>query len=532
MKSPPKIEPGIKPNTDLDEWDTDNPALDDDDVYCLENLEEFQSTVFPSTAPPFDIHVSLSKTSYPREESSIPGLSMPTPAQRKFGSSITEQGSSSNPGRHNPSHPLYDQLLSREESAVSSLYGTSENEQAFPERDLIMRDASNHPLSSVDESSIADFSIPFYPPSVIHAEESSTSNLYSTGQLQQHDISVSFFGEASSIPGLDIPLHLQPVHPHSSNNISIHVSIQQQPPVGPSTSLIRDASIPGLGIPSQPPAWPKRSLPEDSSEGCPPLKRRKTVVGSLARIIPAPHYYTPPPLVPFPATGFPTTFFRNSKPLAVSPHTLDAIQPLYSDPLTRCAWVIPVRGSFPWHGCSSASFLEDDDLGRCTTLPGRIDQEDKILWTSDAIKSFWTFLIEVRKAKTCGALGLSFHTAPSTSSLQPSTMDRNNIDSSIHHDERGPYDESQSSVETGWIRGGRLVDVDHIKIYVDGCYVVKVRNVVHAWSYQFKAKDGESQIMQTGQDDKVVVGNETKIRLLRGSRIVLIDERSRAIMTC
>ena len=66
-----------------------------------------------------------------------------------------------------------------------------------------------------------------------------------------------------------------------------------------------------------------------------------------------------------------------------------------------------------------------------------------------------------------------------------------------------------------------LSDVDHIKVYHDTANTMYVRNILDAWSYEENIN-----IMSSSVD--ILRGK--KIRMLKGAVLVLLNEKSEAIL--
>jgi hypothetical protein len=70
--------------------------------------------------------------------------------------------------------------------------------------------------------------------------------------------------------------------------------------------------------------------------------------------------------------------------------------------------------------------------------------------------------------------------------------------------------------------------VDHIKVYHDVEYAMLLRNVWDAWGFLPQVKGAEVVIDQNkwaGGDAKL-----KKIRILKGAKLVLVDERSKGVL--
>ncbi|KAJ7093927.1 hypothetical protein B0H15DRAFT_776339, partial [Mycena belliarum] len=217
----------------------------------------------------------------------------------------------------------------------------------------------------------------------------------------------------------------------------------------------------------------KRSLSEPPDEP-PPSKRRKLDMASLGGILPQPHALPSPASISTKTQSVPA--YSRKKPIPIAPHALPILPP---PPYSRRSWVIPLRGVLPWEHATSAVFLLDP-----TDPPEPPDPKthEEIAWTAAALRSFWSFLISARDLH---AVGLSFHVM---SSVEPSTV-------------------LSSHQGIGTLP---LVYSDHIKVYHDAAHSMRIRNLLHVWAFE--------------------PGDGVKIRLLKGARLVLLDERSKGIL--
>ena len=141
----------------------------------------------------------------------------------------------------------------------------------------------------------------------------------------------------------------------------------------------------------------------------------------------------------------------------------------------------------------------------------------EIVWTKDAIRAFWNFLVDLRSAGRLGPLGLSFHAAPAPQAVSSTrtTITRN----------RSTANGTRLIEEQDTISGAQKVQrmtahgVDHFKVYHDAVQSCRLRNVLNAWAF-------------THDDDQVVSGAVKKGRLLKGAILALLDEASRGVLTC
>jgi len=140
-------------------------------------------------------------------------------------------------------------------------------------------------------------------------------------------------------------------------------------------------------------------------------------------------------------------------------------------------------------------------------------------WTHSSLRSFWAFLLDVREKRASGVIGLSFH----ASRNDAQTSQTVNTTSSLipeHGNQQTP--EPHLIFETGTIAttisAHRVVlsNVDHIKVYHEASNAMHLRNLFHLWSYVVSP----STVSQP----------QEKIRVLKGARLALVDERSRGIL--
>lgn len=238
---------------------------------------------------------------------------------------------------------------------------------------------------------------------------------------------------------------------------------------------------------------------------CPPIplpgsthtdSRKRFFDQSLYRVIPQvslrsrtryghlhaqPHICPAPDDPPSPSTtnekGF-TRYLANNKPIPVPPHTQATVDAVLEDPYARCAWIIPVRGSLPWADCTAASVLDPEHASDHTPDEGHSRQ---IIWTPDALRQFWEFLLQLREGGALGSVALSFHAASTV--CQESAPGTAAVD-----------------VETR-----PLLATDYVKVYHSVRYALRLRHVLYAWRFE---------------------GVE---RVLKGARLVLVDSRGQVL---
>ncbi|KAJ7216505.1 hypothetical protein GGX14DRAFT_604977, partial [Mycena pura] len=259
---------------------------------------------------------------------------------------------------------------------------------------------------------------------------------------------------------------------------------------------------------------PKRSATEASVVIEPPLKRRKLEVGTLRDVIPQPHIVASE-MASVATKNSTSPAYSRTKPIPIPPHTL----PLPDPPFARRSWVIPVRGTLPWQHATSAVVLLDP------TDPNPPSHDDELAWTPPALSAFWSFLLKVRAKKQLGPLGLSFnvsrsHYSSANSNSQPAGTGTYTEYSVMGAQPVIPSLDSEPPSAVSSVRqlpltvttSVPLLSVDHIKVYHDAINSMVIRNVLDAWRFE----SGEM--------------GSYKIRLLKGARLVLLDERSKGIL--
>lgn len=149
-------------------------------------------------------------------------------------------------------------------------------------------------------------------------------------------------------------------------------------------------------------------------------------------------------------------------------------------------------------------------------LPVPAAQPYEIMWAPDALQHFWTFLRSIQQAKHLGPLSLSFHAAAANTfpSLSEPVWESNH-----------PYYLQSPRLTTGYsddfapdICEAHLEGVDYIKVYHDVPYSLSLRGILDAYRYE----------QVNGQVSGRSGANDRKIRILKGARLVFMDERSKA----
>ncbi|KAH9931945.1 uncharacterized protein B0H18DRAFT_71441 [Fomitopsis serialis] len=281
----------------------------------------------------------------------------------------------------------------------------------------------------------------------------------------------------------------------------------------------------------------KRKPPESAATRL--LKKRQNVSDiSLHKIIPGPHFCPPPdviPQVPVPKIGL-KKYLSENAPFPIPPHNQGSIRDALSDEYARSAWIVPIRGKVPWRGCSAATVLEPKQASKQGYFgalgprgphdPAPNDNPDsQIVWTHDALVAFWAFLLQLRAGGALGPLSLSFDVArtqpePSTSSTTRGVVVGHAVDSTPNGP--GSTARTSSSNPSQDVRS-TLLGMDHFKIYHDTRYTINLRHVLYAWSYEPRHSEAVEEIFGSAIP-------KDKIRMFKYARLVLLDERSKAIL--
>lgn len=260
-------------------------------------------------------------------------------------------------------------------------------------------------------------------------------------------------------------------------------------------------------------------------------------------LISKPHFHLPPSPSPPVRPKVPTPPYTKSIPTPYGRHTVSSIQEfLLSD--SRGAWIIPVRGILPWQESTTASILKpitelslaystqalsnNTPQGSNIDLPNGVSESGEIIWTQTSLVSFWNFLLTLRQANTLGPLSLSFHAAPSHPHSHAYSLSSPEYSLSSKGDDTGRNVLRSDSDDGAHLCRIPLLAVDHIKVYHDVEYAMLLRNVWDAWGFLPQVKGAEVVIDQNkwaGGDAKL-----KKIRILKGAKLVLVDERSKGVL--
>ncbi|KAF9011818.1 hypothetical protein BDQ17DRAFT_1344896 [Cyathus striatus] len=238
-----------------------------------------------------------------------------------------------------------------------------------------------------------------------------------------------------------------------------------------------------------------------------PRKRRKLDHGPLHGILPQPHIH---PSNSMKLRRFTKIHpYRKTKPMAIPPYTIPLPLPSEYD---RCAWIIPVRGILPWEHCSSASVLDPSQQ-----IPLRLDaDENQMYWTHKALDAFWEFLLKLKDVGSVGSLGVSFHASSSYQSSM-SSINPPFIHSISQNHSTSKSEPSERSASVPRIT---LSSVDYIKVYQETRNAMYVRTALDAWAYNVHADDNGSLRTE----------GPTKVRVLKGARLALVDARSKGML--
>lgn len=227
--------------------------------------------------------------------------------------------------------------------------------------------------------------------------------------------------------------------------------------------------------------------------------------------------------------------YSKAKPTAIPPYTTETVVEYLADSCARCSWIIPLRGSPPWEMCTPALILASSfaqDAGKPEVFPSGpvqniigsevLQATAEISWTHNAILDFWNFLLELRDAGALGPIALSFHASPG---------ENHSLDSRKAPECPSPVVGSDPLIET------TLSSLDHFRICHVARYAMQIRNVLDAWSFipSPKVVTGPLSVHDTMTHQYTATDSPNtaaKIRMLKGARLVLLDEQSRGVLMC
>ncbi|KAI0664140.1 hypothetical protein C8Q70DRAFT_945666 [Cubamyces menziesii] len=234
-----------------------------------------------------------------------------------------------------------------------------------------------------------------------------------------------------------------------------------------------------------------------------PAKRSRFEEGSLCPLLPLPHFHPSPMMFENPWPPLNQTDIFKIPIMPIAPYNNTTVEDIICDPFRRLAWVVPVRGRPPWGATPAAMLASPSPQVTC--------DGHTLAWTTDALRDFWDFLKDLKDAGNLGPLSVAFHcatTSDSSSSIEQSCF-------GSHGQESGPQFSARSLASQPGVDSEHLPlslhQCDHFKVYHDARYTRVLRNVLRAWSYQ---KSG------------------SKIRLLKGAKLVLLENRGKGVLLC
>jgi hypothetical protein len=146
---------------------------------------------------------------------------------------------------------------------------------------------------------------------------------------------------------------------------------------------------------------------------------------------------------------------------------------------SRCGWIVPLQGALPVDECSSAFVT---DVGNLSPSPA--EARNNISWTRTSVSALWTFLNTLLDSGKFGSISLSYQ-APSSAKRGITVMS----------------------------------ETYYIKIYHDARHSLQIRKALDLWSVEAVASSS------TGPPAK-------KARLLKGHRLLLVDQRNAPVLYC
>ncbi|KIK98883.1 hypothetical protein PAXRUDRAFT_23989 [Paxillus rubicundulus Ve08.2h10] len=268
-----------------------------------------------------------------------------------------------------------------------------------------------------------------------------------------------------------------------------------------------------------------------------PVKRLRLNTSSIVDLIPQPHFIPSPTGKFEPVDTSKIAPYRKIRPSPIPPYDKPTVTQLMASGSRRGAWFIPVRGSLPWDGATMAVLLEPSQ-GASLALgvyPSGSAIEHvttcKIMWTRESVQDLWMFLKSIQEGKNLGPISLSFHAAPAEAVFTSDTA------SEPAWESNNPYHPQHSSKQTAGfsddfaahVYRARLEGIDYIKVYHDVLYSLSLRNVLDAYRTNLPNRVGESLgRLCPSTKQKFSNPDHQKIRVLKGARLVFMDERSKA----
>ncbi|KAK2460833.1 hypothetical protein APHAL10511_007303 [Amanita phalloides] len=223
----------------------------------------------------------------------------------------------------------------------------------------------------------------------------------------------------------------------------------------------------------------------------PARKKMKLFFGSLHGIIVQPHFYPSTSDMTTRGQAVQTPPYKKRPPVAIPPYTNVVTLQLHLVSIhARTAWIIPVRGILPWSACTRAVVLDDneEDIGK---------EGSWIQWTKTALVEFWAFLVNVRATGKMGRIGVSFHLA----SVRERELSADTVNEQ--------YSNSTHGINELQVWSQPLSCADYVKVYHEASNAMCLRNILDAWAYECLGR---------------------KIRVLKGSKLTLVDECCRGLL--
>jgi hypothetical protein len=213
--------------------------------------------------------------------------------------------------------------------------------------------------------------------------------------------------------------------------------------------------------------------------------------------------------------------------VAISPYTLPLPEP---SEFGRRTWVIPVRGATPWIPSTPGAILEPLETSNSSSesisspsaplallpVPANESENHPLLWTHDSLQAFWSFLCSLREKLSMGPLGLSFNMAKASHG-RPFLR--------VHYIEFDVDGLCTPSVYTeNESRPASLDAIDYIKIYHNASVTMLLRNVLDSWSFETIPAKSETGIASSscdpgagGKEDKEDASTRTREEVLEAS---------------
>lgn len=221
--------------------------------------------------------------------------------------------------------------------------------------------------------------------------------------------------------------------------------------------------------------------------------------------------------------------YRKAQPSPIAPFDLTSAKLFLSTFYNRAAWLIPIRGVLPWDDATCAFILappqvpQGDDTPLLPSGPATLHNGfSGITWTHHSIVHFWDFLISIQQAKNLGHISISFHSAPSDTTSTLNCALGLTAGSGNRPAQAGRSADLFDGLSDR-VRHAQLEDTDFIKVYHDTKYSFYLRNVLDAYKYI----PGETPSEGRRAADREIDG---EIRLLKLARLVIVDDRSRAVL--